>query len=299
MLSTVVLQLASELLASDAKFLLKNIDSILGIGNDDLAPFTVQEKADFYRRLANFTLKKDPESLAGILLLHWLDGKGQLKIIDSKRIENLETVKNYFLNEVIPVFLSQKKAFINKKRETIKGIKPRLSGDPNFPQWDGISHVSMEYEGEAFDVVTLDDFSNLQEKIANNETLSKLELDQIDVFSSLHSSGLKSTITVSINKINLTTFDVTILDLKSKIKDNYNWLNEKNPLAPKKLTLFNPDFENPEKVINPVHPNKEIITIFHKNALEVEKEKLAQTFNFETTIWEVKNIDFKPEKIII
>jgi hypothetical protein len=279
MLSTVVLQLASELLASDAKFLLKNIDSILGIGNDDLAPFTVQEKADFYRRLANFTLKKDPESLAGILLLHWLDGKGQLKIIDSKRIENLETVKNYFLNEVIPVFLSQKKAFINKKRETIKGIKPRLSGDPNFPQWDGISHVSMEYEGEAFDVVTLDDFSNLQEKIANNETLSKLELDQIDVFSSLHSSGLKSTITVSINKI--------------------NWLNEKNPLAPKKLTLFNPDFENPEKVINPVHPNKEIITIFHKNALEVEKEKLAQTFNFETTIWEVKNIDFKPEKIII
>ncbi len=265
-----------------------NLESV-----DDLGKLSVEEKRNFYQRLSFSTLAKDSESLAGKALSYWLTKPTTGLIVENSRVKDLKSVNDYLFNEVRQVILSQKEAFLGGKRDGIRGVRDRLLGLHGHSKWDRISRITIEYKGISFDLVTLAEFKVIQKKMFDNKKLSKEEEIKSDVFSSFHTSGMYSLVVLSVKEVKSDKiFEIKFDSWKSKIEDDYNWdiptfeqvfFNITN----KKLTLPNPDFNNPYHVSSPVAPNKKFITINHSNAKDVENAGYAKPFKFDTKEWDV------------
>jgi len=251
--------------------------------DDKLASLSPREVAEFYRRLAKHVLLKRPKSLAGSLLLHWLDGKGVKKVFDADYVKDLVYVTDYFKDEVRPVFLTQKRAKLGEK-EKWAGVLPRIKKMPGFTPWDGCSDIPISYEGPSLEIpITV--------YITVSKAIFKMELGfdideedeaALDRFMSLHKFGIHTDIIIEVKRISDTEkYTVTFKSWESKVFDNYNWDEGKH------LTLPNPDYRNPFGVIKPVAPDKRFIQIYHSNAKRVERENLSAPFDMESTPWRV------------
>ncbi len=92
---------------------------------DYLASLSEPDVAAFYRRLAlSIQAKFGGDSLAAILLLHWLDGGGRTKIYPARYVRDLAEVRSYLRGTARPIFLSQKAT----PSGSIGGVVPRIKG---------------------------------------------------------------------------------------------------------------------------------------------------------------------------
>jgi hypothetical protein len=242
--------------------------------DDELANLSPQEAAGWYHRLAEFIRKDYPKSLAAVMMLHWLDGKGKEFTFDANYIKDVDFVNDYLENEVRPVFLTEKKAKL-KGGEKWGGILPRIKGIPPFPAWDGSSNFKIFYEGPPVKM-PLSLIAKASAGFADNK--------EMDLFASLHKFGIQTEVIMSAIRVpNSTNYNVRFDSWESWVVDKYDWDPKKH------LTVPNPDYANP----NGVAPKKDRIRVYHSNAKRVEQAKLAAPYNVESTRWRVTN-----EKIV-
>jgi len=234
------------------------------MADDYLAKLSAQEVAAFYRRLAlSIRSKVGDDSLAAILLLHWLDGKGKTKIYSADYVRNLEEVRSYLRTSARPIFLSQKKT----PGGSIGGIVPRIKGTIKCNPSDG--PYSMHLEGNVETPLSV------QAKAAMGMSVDKTELD---IFFALHGFTLSSDVIVSTNKTNnKNVYNVNFDKWMCKASDYYHWNPDKH------ITVPNPDFGM--KMQGAVAPTEKTIVVYHSNATRVEKAGLAQPFNDESEQW--------------
>lgn len=239
--------------------------------DDELSPYTPAEVAAWYRRLANLIKKKQGDSLAALMLLHWLDGKGAKLTFPHARVERLSFVVEHLRSEVRPVFLTERKAKL-KGGEKWAGVLPRIKKMPGFPPWDGTSPIPMEFTGQSVGVPL-----SVQAKAALGLATDP---DELDVLMSLHTFGLKSNVIVTATPVPKTpNYTIKFTSWKTHAFDRYDWDPTKH------LTVPNPDFGNPDKVADPIAPAKDTIRVYHSNAKRVEAAGLAAPYDAESTEW--------------
>lgn len=76
-------------------------------------------------------------------------------------------------------------------------------------------------------------------------------------------------------------FTVKFERWQSKTCDQYHWDPAKH------LTVPNPDYNS--KAVGAVAPNEKEITVYHKNAIRIEKAGLAKSFYNESEPWDEKD----------
>jgi hypothetical protein len=242
--------------------------------DDVLAAYTPAEVAGWYRRLALFTRTRKPNSLAAQMLLHWLDGGGKPLTFDAAHVKNLKYVREYLLDEVRPVFLTEKKL----KDGKWGGVLPRIKGLPPHPPWDGKSKFQMSYEGPSVEVPL-----SLQAKAK----LGFADPEELDILASLHTFGLRTNVVANAVPIppSHDKYTVTFESWETKAFDRYDWDPQKH------LTFPNPDFGNPSKLLTPVAPDEEEVRVYHLNAKRVEGAKLASPYDASSTPWTVTDTE--------
>lgn len=235
----------------------------------DLDPPAV---AAFYRRLASFIQQMiggDGQSLASMLLIHWLDGKGQRKIYPSKYVSNLRGVRIYLRETARPIFLSQRPP---PKQQQIGGIVPRIKGTIPTNDPPG-GPYKMRLEGGVETPVSIQARAAMGLDVDRNE---------LDAFFALHNFGLNSDVVVSAANSGRGYYNVKFDRWTCKAVDEYHWNKDKHIEVP------NPDFGSTTP--GSVAPTKKKITVYHSNAIRVEQANLAQSFNNESEPWDVYDV---------
>lgn len=228
---------------------------------DYLAPLEPKEVAAFYRRLAGSIQKKiGGDSLAALLLLHWLDGKGKLKTFDSKYVRDLSEVRSYLRDTARSIFLSHKPT----PSKTIGGVVPRIRGTIK-----AMAPYKMHLEGNVEVGLTV------QAKAAVG---MKVDTRELDILYALHGFTVVSDVVVSVSPKGPKTYSVTFDQWQSKTTDQYHWDPDKH------ITVPNPDYgsKNPGAIA----PSEKEIVVYHKHAIRVEKAGLATPFTDESKMWD-------------
>lgn len=220
--------------------------------------------ADFYRRLAvTIRAKVGGTSLAADLLLHWLDGKGKSRTFSASFVRDLDEVRAALRSSARLIFLSRKPT----PQHTIGGIVPRLRGTiPASPPGGPFPmHLELNVETPL----------SVEAKAAAGMKVAPKELD---VLFALHGYTLVSKVVMSAVRIGKTNRYSTQFDSWAcKTTDEYHWNPDKH------ITVPNPDYKS--KAAGAVAPDEEAVTVYHKNALRVEKAKLAMPFHDESEQW--------------
>ena len=234
---------------------------------DYLAQLSERDVAAFYRRLAlSIRAKFAGDSLAAILLLHWLDGGGRTKVYPAKYVRELAEVRSYLRDIARPIFLSRKAT----PTGSIGGIVPRVKGvikcnPPGGP-------YPMHLEGN------VETSLSIEAKAAFG---MKVDPKELDALYALHGFTLISDVVVSASKsARARMYDVKFNRWRCKASDEYHW----NPT--KHITVPNPDYGSKEK--GSVAPGDKEITVYHSNAIRVEKAGLAKPFHDESEPWDEK-----------
>jgi hypothetical protein len=234
---------------------------------DYLAPLNEQKVAAFYRRLAlSIRVKFGGESLAAILLLHWLDGGGKDRTYPAKYVRDLDEVRTYLRQTARLVFLSQKPT----PSGTIGGVVPRIKGliksiPPGGP-------YPMHLEGHVETPLSIE---------AKAAMGLKVDPQELDALYALHGFLLISDVVVSaVKRPNARLYDVKFERWICKASDEYHWDPAKH------ITVPNPDYGSKDK--EAVAPRDREITVYHSNAIRVEKAGLAKSFHDESDPWEEK-----------
>jgi hypothetical protein len=232
---------------------------------DVLANLNEREVAAFYRRLALFIqVKFGGDSLAAILLLHWLDGRGERKIYPAKYVKDLAEVHNYLRATARPIFLSLKPT----PGGSIGGVAPRIRGTIKSDSARG--PYSMHLEGNVETPLSV---------LAKAAMGIKVEERELDALYALHGFTLICDVVASATRTaRKGMYDIEFQSWTCKATDEYHW----NP--DKRLTVPNPDFGSREKAA--VSPGDKEITVYHSNAIRVERAGLAHSFFDESEPWE-------------
>jgi hypothetical protein len=239
------------------------------MSTDVLEGLPPAEVAAWYGRLADLIERqnktvKDP--LAPLFLRHWLKGAG--KLLKFPAPAHLQATK--YVAEVLKlhraIFLTEQKT----KKGTWGGVIPRLQGQPGFAKWDGKTPLALNYES-LVDIPLLD--------------IPFLSDGDKDIFTSLHDFQLRSDVTVTGSAdAGSGKLRVTFSSYQAKARDRYDWDPDKH------FTVPNPDFGNPAKVAKPVDPKSKTVTVYHKNAIRVEKAGLAAPYDLESDPWTVTDL---------
>jgi hypothetical protein len=234
---------------------------------DYLKPLAPAAVAAFYRRLAQFIQNQfNGDSLAAILLLHWLDGQGQTKVFPSRYVRDLEEVRAYLKSTARPIFLSQKPT----PRGTIGGVVPRIRG--TIPSTPPGGPYAMHLEGN------IETPLSIQAKAALGLQVDARELDALYA---LHGYTLVSDVVVAAVRQGRNT-NVTFQKWTCKTTDEYHWNPDKHIAVP------NPDFQS--KLPDAVAPDQKNITIYHSNAIRIEQAGLAAAFHNESAPWDETDV---------
>jgi hypothetical protein len=236
---------------------------------DYLAPLTPREVAAFYRRLAlSIRAKFGGDSLAATLLLHWLDGGGKDKVFPSRHVSSLFEVTSYLRGTARPIFLSVRAT----PSGGIGGIVPRLKGTIKSTPPGG--PYAMHLEGNVETPLSIE----LKAKMGVS-----VDPAELDALYALHGFTLISDVVVSAAKTaDPRRYAVTFDSWICKASDEYHW----NPS--KHIAVPNPDYGS--RVSGAVAPADKEITIYHSNAIRVEKAGLAMPFHDESEPWTVKDV---------
>lgn len=254
------------------------------INLDHLAYCSPKEVADFYRRLSfKIQDRSSHGSLAAGFLLHWLDGRGTKKIFDSSYVKDSPTVNRYLLEEVRPVFLSQKKARL-LPRALWGGIVARLKGvtPPGAAGQLSDGSYPMMYEGQ---VVTIPFASIIKGWLGITQ-----DEREVDIYYALHSFSLVTEVLVRVEPVTAEQYAVTFDRWHTKATDRYHW----NPQ--KFIRVPNPDFGS--STVNAIAPHKRFMTVHYKHALRVEAAGLAYPFDNESTEWIPENPEITAPAIV-
>lgn len=234
---------------------------------DHLASLSPQEVARFYRRLAQSIQKQfNNDSLAAMLLLYWLDGgkDDKVKYFPARYVKDLPEVRSYLRDIARPVFLSQRPI----PGGTMGGVLPRIRGTIKSVLPAG--PYAMHLEGNVETPLSV------KFKAAMG---MKIEPRQLDALYALHGFTLRSEVVVTVNQATgsrryIARFDRWIC----KTKDYYHW----NPN--KYITVPNPDCGSKDP--NAIAPEENELTVYHSNAIRVEKAGLAHAFSNESEPWQ-------------
>jgi len=232
---------------------------------DYLSELSEPEIAAFYRRLAlSINRKFDGDSLAAMLLLHWLDGGGQTKIYPAKYVRDLAEVRTCLRNTTRAMFLSVKPV----PSGGIRGIVPRIRGQipANPPTGPYAIHLENNVETPL----------SVQAKAAVG---IKVDPRELDALYALHGFLLVSDAIISASKTSdPRKYKVTFDKWTCKASDEYHWDPSKH------ITVPNPDYGSKSK--DAIAPNDREITIYHSNAIRVEKAGRAKAFHDESESWD-------------
>jgi hypothetical protein len=233
---------------------------------DYLQPLGVQDVAGFYRRLAQFiNTKFQNDSLAAMLLLHWLDGGGKKRIYSAKYVKVLDEVQDYLKGTARPIFLSQRPT----PNHTIGGVVPRIRGTIKANPPGG--PYTMHLEGNVETPLSI------ELKAAAGAQVEERELDALYA---LHGFTMVSDVIVSATPTKTKSqYSIDFRKWTCKATDTYHWNPDKH------ITVPNPDFDS--KAAGAVAPKDKRITIYHSNASRIEKAGLANPFDNESESWDV------------
>jgi hypothetical protein len=238
---------------------------------DYLKDLPAVEVARFFRRLAVTAQKHlDGKSLAGEMLLHWLDGGGATKTFCASYVKDLPRVTEYLLNEVRPVLLSQKKAKL-LGGPIWGGIAARLKG--NLPAGTQPQLLSqswpLSYEGPSLCPGKID--------IIKSWLGIENESHEQDVFYALHTFGLVTDVSLKAHLLGRDRYEVSFERWLTKAIDTYRWDSTR------KIKVPNPDFGSSAGAA--IAPRERMIVVHYRHALRVEQAGLASSFASESTWW--------------
>jgi hypothetical protein len=231
---------------------------------DYLAQMNERDVAAFYRRLAAFIQAQiGGDSLAATLLLHWLDGKGRDKIFPARYVRNLIEVRSYLRSKARLIFLSTIPTPSGAPGGVIPRIKGTIKADPPGGPY------AMHLEGNVETPVSIEArlFFGLS-----------VDPQEVDAFYGLHGFSLISDVVASATKTAASQYLVKFDRWTCKTSDEYHWNPEKH------IDVPNPDYGS--KLPNAVAPGERKITIYHRNAIRVEKAGLAAPFHDESEPWD-------------
>ena len=234
---------------------------------DYLAPLNERDLVTFYRRLAlSIQAKFGGDSLAAILLLHWLDGDGKDKVYPAKYVRDLAEVRSYLRDTAGPIFLSRRQT----PSGSIGGVVPRIKGTIKCDPPGG--PYPMHLEGNVETPLSVEAKAAVGIKVDGRE---------LDALYALHGFLLISDVVVSAAKISKSRmYNVRFERWTCKTSDEYHWDPKKH------ITVPNPDYCSKDK--GAVAPGEKEITVYHSNALRVEKAGLAKAFHNESEPWDEK-----------
>src|ERR1043165_1574431 len=235
------------------------------MADDYLASLSAQEVANFYRRLASFIKTKvGTDSLASILLLHWLDGKGANKGFPAKYVRNFSEVQSYLVDTARPIFLSKKVT----PAGSLGGVVPRIKG--TIKSNPAAGPYPMHLEGNVETPLSV------QAKLFMGMDVDKQELDALY---GLHGFTMICDVVASATPTQRKgRYAIKFQKWTCKVSDQYHW----NPK--KHIEVPNPDYGS--AAAGAVQPKDQWITVYHSNAIRVEKAGLAQPFHDESEPWD-------------
>src|SRR5262249_16927090 len=109
-----------------------------------------------------------------------------------------------------------------------------------------------------------------------------------DLLTSLHGFQLESSIAITLKDIpGERTKQVIFAHFMAYATDRYDFDEKKFFRVP------NPDFGNRFKVAEPVAPDQKEITVFHKNAIRMERAGLAAPFDIAFKGWFVTDLSIR------
>ena len=232
---------------------------------DYLAKLTEVEVAAFYRRLANnISLQFKGDSLAATLLLHWLDGKGDVLVFPARYVNTLLEVREYLRETARPIFLSQKAT----PSGGIGGVVPRIKGKiaSNPPMGPYAMHLEGNVEASV----------SIQAKAYMGMAVDPRELDALYA---LHGFTLISDVVASATPTSPPgSYQVKFTRWMCSTTDYYHWNPDKH------ISVPNPDFGSTAS--GAVAPKDREITVYHSNAIRVEKAGLAKPFTSRSELWD-------------
>src|SRR5262249_15850271 len=230
---------------------------------DYLAALNERDVAAFYRRLAlNIQARFGGDSLAAILLLHWLDGGGKGKVDAARYVRDLSEVRAYLRDTARPIFLSKRLT----PRGTL-GVVPRIRGTIRDNPPGGPYH--MHLEGNVEISITV------QAKAAVG---MKVDSRELDVLYALHGFTILSDVVVSVAKTaSPGKYTAKFESWVCKAYDEYHWDPSKH------IPVLNRDYGSKKR--GAVAPNQKEITVYHSNAARVEASGLAKPFHNESEPW--------------
>ena len=230
---------------------------------DHLESLNPRDVAAFYRRLAlSIQAKFGGESLAAMLLLHWLDGGGAPKFYSAKYVRDLSEVRSYLRDTARPIFLSQRAT----PGGSIGGVVPRIKGTIKSSPPGG--PYPMHLEGNVETPVSIQAKAALGMKVAPGE---------LDALYALHGFTVRSDVIVSVTVVSPKLYNVKFVSWTSVASDEYHWDPTKH------ITVPNPDFGSKDS--GAVAPDEKEVTVYHSNAIRVEKAGLAKPFHDESAPW--------------
>jgi len=238
---------------------------------DEFKTRSPKEVAEFLRHLAFATEQGlGRKSLAAEMLLHWLNGNGCKKVFSSDFLKDVPLIDRYLMNEVRPVFLTQKKAVLIGHRiwggivARIKGIMP-TDGKPQLP--DG--RWPINYEGSSIEMPMID--------AAKLRLGIKIDEREQDLFHALHGFGLATEVVMAAEPLGFEKYEVRFDRWLTRAIDRYHW----NP--GRRIVLPNPDFGSRDR--SAIAPGQPVITFHYRHAIRVEQAGLAHPFESESTEW--------------
>jgi hypothetical protein len=260
---------------------------------DYLSRLSEPEVAGFYRRLAaSIQAKFGGDSLAAILLLHWLDGKGRTKVYPARYVKDLVEVRDHLQNVARPIFLSAKKT----PSGIIGGIVPRIKAAAKSAQLNSRHKMHLEgnvetplsiqakaYVGMNVDPRELDALYALHGfTVISDVTVITVKSCGLSVFGKSRTTGPPGLLLSQCNGPEV--YDVSFERWICKASDEYHWNPEKH------INVPNPDFGSKDQ--GAIAPDESTITVYHSNAIRLEKAGLAKSFHDESEPWE-ENTDIK------
>lgn len=254
--------------------------SLKSFGTDDaLHGVSLEDKLSFFERLVTYSFASDPASLAATLLQHWLNGRGARKRIPNTRIKNHPSIKDQLIN-YRNVYLSQQSTDWTTGN-VVGGVIPRLRQADAKPGegWNGVAPLELEYTAKSFDIVSLARYVALQAQQMLGLTMSPEDLIDLDLFASLHSTSLVSSVNLEGTRTGPKSVTVHFKRFECFVSDNYNWDSGKH------LTVPNPDYQNAFEVPKPIQSEHKQLRIYHDHQLELERNGMAQSFDFLTEPW--------------
>lgn len=243
------------------------------MSSDVLEGLTPDELAAWYRRLAQHiedenTAVDDP--LAPKFLRHYLDGAGKKLTFDPP--DHLRTSEF-----VVEVLEEHREWYLTEEKFNGRwvGIVPRLQGKPGFKKWDWTWSIPL-----TMDIHSL---VEIPVRVLRSHTPGNLDLMTALRGFQLHSRVLilgSETKTFFGSPLLKTTFIL----FAAWITDRYDFD------AGEHLTVPNPDHRNKFGVDEPVAPDEESVTVFHRNAIRMERAGKASPYDLKSRQWTVSDL---------